>query len=63
MPDAIDYTNARNFRQALDERLKNMARQENVSINDLHRQVVFDQRFASCDTSRQTAREFTAKCD
>ncbi|MGH9553108.1 MAG: nucleotidyl transferase AbiEii/AbiGii toxin family protein, partial [Terriglobales bacterium] len=52
MPDAKHYTNARNFRQALDERLKNIARQENVSINDLHRQVVFDRFLARLDPAR-----------
>ena len=52
MPDPKHYTNARNFRQALDERLKNIARQEKVSINDLHRQVVFDRFLARLDPAR-----------
>jgi predicted nucleotidyltransferase component of viral defense system len=52
MTDAKHYTNAQNFRQALDERLKNMARQTNASINDLHRQVVFDRFLARLDPER-----------
>lgn len=52
MPEAKRYTNAKNFRQALDERLKNIARQNKVSINDLHRQVVFDRFLARLDSDR-----------
>jgi hypothetical protein len=52
MPDPKHYTTAQNFRQALDERLKNMARQNNVAINDLHRQVVFDRFLARLDPAR-----------
>lgn len=46
------YTNAKAFRQALDERLKSNAREHMVSINDLHRQVVFDRFLARLDSQR-----------
>lgn len=52
MPNAKRYTNAKAFRQALDERLKENAREHMVSINDLHRQVVFDRFLARLDSQR-----------
>lgn len=52
MREAQKYKNAQNFRQALDERLKSMASAANASINDLHRQVVFDRFLVRLDPER-----------
>lgn len=52
MDDAKNYADASRFRQALDERLKTIAKQEHTSINDLHRQVVFDRFLARLDPER-----------
>lgn len=52
MAEPKKYSSAFNFRQALDERLKTMAHQENLSINDLHRQVVFDRFLSRLDPER-----------
>jgi hypothetical protein len=49
MPQSRHYAHAQKFRQALDERLKSMARAANTSVNDLHKQLVFDRFLARLD--------------
>ena len=46
MPDSRAYVTAAAFRRALEDRLKRIARAENVDVNRLRRQVAFDRLLA-----------------
>jgi hypothetical protein len=50
--DPQKYGSARDFRQALDAKLKTIAGSKGTTIEDLHRQVVFNRFLARLDFSK-----------